>query len=409
MKKKKYLPTLFLLLSVLCLGIIDAQAFGIKIIPVTPTGALVRPAGIVGDDALSTEATTCPGTFLADGGELCTVSMVDTLYVADAGNGTIKRIIASVNFTVAKRSTGTTVQNAALNGLTIDTIARGFAFPVGLALWNSDATTYLYVSDLVQQTIQRINLSSGLFQVETVAGIRGRSGSTDGSALGALLNGPAGMTIKSLPTSYVVSKGCSVSASADEVPVMLIAEYYGKRIRAFTFADDAPQLCILDAADYDEPTWVASGSQGFVSLDRRRGQVYVTTPTSRQSILTRLGEFSLSVATDNYGSVYVTNNDQNLTSRLIRLRWNGDSQTHRQEALAATATVCDPFETACDSQASTAYTYFPFSTVSGMYLSKGLAPEDYIGRLYFGDVYNSRVYLLFDPESADSSVPPRIY
>ncbi len=104
------------------------------------------------------------------------------LYVADAGNQTIRRVeIATAAVTTIAGATG---QAGSADGT--GSAAR-FSSPHDLA---SDGTS-LYVTDCGNQTIRRVALATG--QVTTLAGGAGVAGSADGTGVAARFNGPSGI------------------------------------------------------------------------------------------------------------------------------------------------------------------------------------------------------------------------
>src|SRR5205814_4198954 len=114
------------------------------------------------------------------------------VYVADAGNGTIRKII------------GTTVSTLAGSpsiGSADGTSTARFFFPSGVCLDNSGIA---YVADTVNHTIRSVS-SSGL--VTTMAGTAGVSGTADGSGNVARFNSPQGIARDAASTIYVADTG----------------------------------------------------------------------------------------------------------------------------------------------------------------------------------------------------------
>ncbi|WP_375434920.1 NHL repeat-containing protein [uncultured Hymenobacter sp.] len=114
-----------------------------------------------------------------------------TLYVADAGNHTIRCITpAGVVTTLA----GAAGQSGSLDGT--GAAARFFS-PVGLAL---DAHGILYVTDAGNHTIRKVT-AAGV--VTTVAGTAGAKGSIDGVGSAARFNSPHSLTVAPDGALYV--------------------------------------------------------------------------------------------------------------------------------------------------------------------------------------------------------------
>jgi len=106
------------------------------------------------------------------------------LYVADFGNHTIRRI-AIGSWAV------TTIAGAAGTAGSADGVgsAAGFNFPRSIVV--SGAT--LYVSDTNNHTIRQIDIASQ--NVTTIAGTAGSAGSADGTGPAARFNSPRGLTV----------------------------------------------------------------------------------------------------------------------------------------------------------------------------------------------------------------------
>ena len=112
-----------------------------------------------------------PGGLASDG---------TNLYVADAGNATIRKVVLATGVVT------TIAGSAGSVGAADDTgAAARFVSPFGLAL----AGANLYVTDA--NTIRKVVLASGV--VTTLAGLAGVSGSSDGTGTAASFNSPAGL------------------------------------------------------------------------------------------------------------------------------------------------------------------------------------------------------------------------
>jgi len=105
------------------------------------------------------------------------------LYVADSGNNTIRKV--SISSGAVTTLAGTAGYSGYADGT--GTAAR-FYDPYGI----TTDDTYLYVTDSGNNTIRKIEISSGT--VTTLAGTAGSSGSTDGTGTAARFNNPCGIT-----------------------------------------------------------------------------------------------------------------------------------------------------------------------------------------------------------------------
>jgi|SRR6476661_1529599 len=130
-----------------------------------------------------------------------------TVYVADAGNSTIRRITPDGR---VRTWAGQANQPGFTDGP--GTSAR-FSAPVGLAV---DAAGTVYVADQGNHRIRRISPAgfvTTLAGVATLAEIRGADGmygargSSDGSAATARFNGPTGVAVDARGTVYVGDSG----------------------------------------------------------------------------------------------------------------------------------------------------------------------------------------------------------
>lgn len=113
------------------------------------------------------------------------------LYVADAGNHTIRKITSGGIVT-------TIVGTAGISSSTDGSgSAARFSYPKGLAV---DSAGNLYVADNGNQIIRKVT-SGGI--VTTIAGSPGNSGSADGPGNDARFNGPSGVAVDSFGNIYV--------------------------------------------------------------------------------------------------------------------------------------------------------------------------------------------------------------
>jgi hypothetical protein len=146
---------------------------------VISTGVVTTIAGSVllsgsADGTGSAARFNLPNTIATDGANL---------YVTDAGNSTIRKIVISTGVVT------TIAGSAGMSGSTDGTgSAARFYRPSGIATDN----TNLFVADYGNNTIRKIVISTGV--VTTIAGSPGVSGATDGIGTAAHLNGPTGIT-----------------------------------------------------------------------------------------------------------------------------------------------------------------------------------------------------------------------
>jgi len=118
----------------------------------------------------------------------------ETVYVADTGNHTLRKIVNGVVMTLA----GMAGSPGSIDGYGA---AARFNAPSAMAV---DARGNLYVCDTGNHTIRKVS-PSGL--VTTVAGLAGSPGDSDGTGSSARLSGPRGITVDSNGTIYIADTG----------------------------------------------------------------------------------------------------------------------------------------------------------------------------------------------------------
>jgi hypothetical protein len=146
---------------------------------VITTGATTTLAGTAGQNG-STDGTGAAARFKSPQG---VVVLGADLYVADSGNNLIRKIV------IATGEVTTLAGIADSFSVSMDgtgTTAR-FAGPLSIATDGTD----LYVSDFISHIIRKVT-TAGV--VTTIAGTKGSTGNTNGTGLAASFNGPTGIT-----------------------------------------------------------------------------------------------------------------------------------------------------------------------------------------------------------------------
>lgn len=162
---------------------------------IAPGGIVTTVAGTAGE-AGSTDAQGAAARFNAPYG--IAVGPGNTLYVADYGNSTIRKItLAGATATV------TTLAGAALTPGSADGTGAAARFygPTALAV---DGAGNVYVADFLNDTIRMVT-SAGV--VTTLAGYPGVAGSSDGTGSSARFYGPRGIAIDGSGNLYVADEG----------------------------------------------------------------------------------------------------------------------------------------------------------------------------------------------------------
>ncbi len=148
------------------------------------SAAVASPAAVANSGAVRTLAGSPPSAGYRNG--VGTAARFNTpagvavdssgnVYVADAGNNTIRKITSAGEVS------------------TLAGTDAGFNNPTGLA--EDSSGNVLYVADTGNHTIRKIIISTGL--VSTLAGTAGESGSADGTGPAARFNSPAGVAVDS--------------------------------------------------------------------------------------------------------------------------------------------------------------------------------------------------------------------
>ena len=146
---------------------------------VIATGVVTTLAGVVGESG-SIDATGTAARFSVPFG----ITTDGTyLYVADAGNSTIRKIVIA---------TGVVTTLAGSAGLSGSTDATGTAARFDHPADITTDGTYLYVADTRNHTIRKIVIATGV--VTTLAGTAGESGSSDAVGAAARFYFPHGIT-----------------------------------------------------------------------------------------------------------------------------------------------------------------------------------------------------------------------
>ncbi len=161
---------------------------------ISPAGVVTTLAGTAGTSGSADGAgSTARFNYPLD----ITVDSTGNAYVTDVGNRIIRKIDPAGTVTTLAGSSGT------WGGTDGTGTAATFSNPQGIAV---DSAGNIYVADTENNTIRRINPAGA---VTTLAGKTGETGSTDGTA-GARFNKPAGITLDSAGNVYVADLGNNV-------------------------------------------------------------------------------------------------------------------------------------------------------------------------------------------------------
>ena len=170
---------------------------------VASTGQVTTIAGLAATPG-STDGTGSAALFNKPSGVAIdnlgvAIDNAGNVFVADTLNHTLRKITSLNSVSTIAGSTG---QGGSTDG---SANAARFQGPQGLAFFKVTSATgtesYLFIADTNNQTIRKINLTTGL--VTTVAGLAGNSGSTDGMGASARFNYPTDVAVDSNGNLFV--------------------------------------------------------------------------------------------------------------------------------------------------------------------------------------------------------------
>ncbi len=228
-----------------------ADYFNQTLRKVTSAGVVTTLAGLAGSYG-SADGTNSTVRFWGPAGVAASGTNTVTVYVADAGNGTIRKLT-----TAGTNWVSSTLAGSASTGSTDATgSAARFYWPGAAAV---DSAGNAYVADTHNSTIRRVTGAGG---VSTLAGSAGNSGSADGIGHAARFYRPQGVAVDSAGTVYVadtvnatirkVTAGGAVTTLAGAVGDSGIFDGAGSAARFYE-----PQGLAVDGAGtvYVADTW----------------------------------------------------------------------------------------------------------------------------------------------------------
>ncbi len=220
---------------------------------ITPAGVVTTFAGTLGVQGASDGPSTAGASFTGPAG----IAVVGNggnpiVYVADTGNGTIRKIAAGAVTTLA--GTAQAFGSADATGP-----AASFLFPHGLGV---DGAGQIYAADTGNHTIRKIT-SAGV--VSTLAGSAAVQGSADAPAS---FFSPSGVAVDSAGTAYVADKG-------------------NRSVRSVT-ANGTVSTLALTGGGFDpqaRPEAIALDHVGNIFVSDRGGAIFKVTPVGEVSTL----------------------------------------------------------------------------------------------------------------------------
>ena len=164
---------------------------------ITPDGVVTTLAGLAGNWG-SADGTGSAALFNSPFG--VAVDGAGNVYVADSGNGTVRKVTPAGRVTTLAGSAGNPAGSTDGAGS-----AARFSGPAGVAV---DSAGNLYVADTGNSTIRKV---TPVGVVTTLAGLAGSRGSADGSGsaarFGSTFSGPQGVAVDTAGNVYVADTG----------------------------------------------------------------------------------------------------------------------------------------------------------------------------------------------------------
>lgn len=250
---------------------------------ITPGGSVSTIAGTAGfagtaDGSGASAHFNHPQGVAVDGG--------GTVYVADTGNNTIRKIVSGAVTTLA----GSIYQSGSLDGTGTNAL---FYQPRGVA---ADGSGNVYVADTLNHTVREIN-SAGV--VVTVAGTPGVYGSADGAGSNALFREPSGIAIDSSGNLYVADTGNQTLRKI--VPGTFAVSTIAGTAGFSGSADGAGAGAMFSypggiAAATSGFLWVADSANNTVRLDSAIPPQILTQPQSQTNFLGATVFFSVTAS-----------------------------------------------------------------------------------------------------------------
>jgi len=215
------------------------------------------------------------------------------VYVADAGNNTIRKLVPSGANWVVSTVAGLALSSGSADGTNSN--AR-FRYPTGVAV---DSGGNVYVADEGNNIIRKLVPSGTNWVVSTIAGQAGSSGSADGTNSDARFNEPYGVAIDNDGNVYVADKySCIIRKLTPSGLNWVVSTVAGLAYN--TGSTDGGG----NAARFNNPTAVAADSGGNVFVaDEANNTIRRLTPTGPNWVVfTVAGLAGNSGSTDGTGS-----------------------------------------------------------------------------------------------------------
>ncbi len=256
-----------------------ADSFNYTIRKITPSGEVSTLAGQGGSPGHNGHAGSVDGTGSAarfDDPRGVAVDGAGNVYVADAGNHTIRKITPAGEVSTLA---GTARQTGSVDGTGA---AARFHAPVGVAV---DGLGNVYVADAYNETIRKVTPTG---TVSTLAGMALQRGSADGVGATARFNEPSGVAVDGAGNVYVADTGVSYIDLVDgnNFTVRKITPAGEVSTLAGTAQEGGAVDATGSAARFDDPRGVAVDGLGNVYVaDTGSATIRKITPAGEVSTL----------------------------------------------------------------------------------------------------------------------------
>ena len=286
---------------------------------VTPAGVVTTLAGLAGNNTGSADGTGSAARFNGPAG--MAVDTNGNVYVADSGNNTIRKVTPSGVVTTLAGLAGSAGSADGTNS------AARFNGPYGVAV---DSAGNVYVADTYNDTIRKVTPVGTNWVVTTLAGLAGSSGSADGTNSAARFNYPAGVAVDSAGNLYVADYNNDTIRKVTPVGTNWVVTTLAGLAGNSGSADGTNS-----AARFNYPEGVAVDSAGNVYVaDVYNDTIRKVTPVGTNWVVTTLAglagsigsadgtnsaarfAYPVGVAVDSAGNIYVADNG-NYTIRKV--------------------------------------------------------------------------------------------
>jgi hypothetical protein len=176
-----------------------------------------------------------------------------SVYVADTGNNTIRKLTPSGTNWVVTTIAGLAGSSGSTDGTNS---SSRFRLPVGIA---ADSSGNLYVTDEGNDTIRELTSSGTNWVTSTLAGLAGSSGSSDGTNGSARFNEPYGIVVGGGGNLFVADKYASTIRSLN--PIGMGMSWVVTTIAGLPYTTGSADG-IGRAARFNNPTGIAVDGSG---------------------------------------------------------------------------------------------------------------------------------------------------